>query len=294
VRRGTVAILAVLVTVTGCGTDSDSAADFDETITVKVPAETNPRTLKLPLDAYRIAKEDQSVLDQAVATDINACMRTFGFDFHSQWKSTGFYFLANSRRYYSYDLKTAQVNGYHPAKELLAQQAGLGKNIPSAAERAVLIGEGEGEGERGGKAIPAGGCQGQALKETLKGAKAKPNTSLVDQLSGQTFERSQQHKQVVAAFARWSTCMKKAGFRYRTPRDANNDQTFNTDAPSQLEINTAVADVTCKKKEKVIETWSAVEIAYQDQAIEKNITALSEIRDSLDVQVKNASAAIGR
>ena len=291
-RRVSVAILAVLVTATGCGTDSTSATGFDENITVKVPEETNPSTLKLPLDKYRISKEGKAVLDQTVATSINTCMRTFGFDFNSQWKSTGFYFLANSRRYYSYDLQTAQENGYHPAKELLAQQAGLGKNIPTSAQRAVLYGQGQ--GEQGGKVIPAGGCQGQALKQTLKGAKSKPDTSLVDELSAQSFERSQQHKQVVAAFARWSACMKKSGFRYQTPRDANNDQTFNTDTPSQLEINTAVADVKCKKSEKVIETWAAVETAYQDEAIEQNITALSEIRDTLDIQVKNASAAIGR
>lgn len=291
-RRGTVAILAVLATITGCGTDSTSATDFNDDIAVKVPGEVDPGTLKLPLDKYRVSKEGRTVLDQAVATSINTCMRTFGFDFNSQWKSTGFYFLANSRRYYSYDLSTARENGYHPAKELLAQQAGLGKNIPTAAQRAVLFGQGQ--SAQSGKTIPSGGCQGQALKLTLKGAHSKPDTALVDELSAQSFERSQQHKQVVAAFTRWSACMKEAGFRYRTPREANNDQTFNTDTPSQLEISTAVTDVKCKKREKVIETWSAVESAYQEQAIEKNITALSEIKDTLDIQVKNASAVVGR
>jgi hypothetical protein len=86
--------------------------------------------------------------------------------------------------------------------------------------------------------------------------------------------------------------MKKAGFGYRTPQDANNDPVFHTETPTAKEISTAVADVKCKQEENVIGVWSAAEIAYQQRYIEANRLQLDEVKKSYEAVLRNAAEVL--
>jgi hypothetical protein len=86
--------------------------------------------------------------------------------------------------------------------------------------------------------------------------------------------------------------MKRSGYRYATPRDANRNKAFNDGRKhrvTELELGTAVADVRCKREADVVNVWAGVETAYQKLAIAQNRAALTAVRRAVDTRLKNAA-----
>ncbi|MGN6175974.1 MAG: hypothetical protein ACTHPS_23950 [Streptosporangiaceae bacterium] len=63
----------------------------------------------------------------------------------------------------------------------------------------------------------------------------------------------------------WRTCSWIESRHWRTP-------------PNKAEIATAVADVTCKTQTDLLNTWLAVEAAYQQALIGRNLATLSRLQ----------------
>ncbi|MFC9312493.1 hypothetical protein ACFTWH_35355 [Streptomyces sp. NPDC057011] len=203
--------------------------------------------------------------------------------------------IGNSRRYGIYDAEAARERGYHPPKDLLDKQRALeaSQNQNKLSVEAQAVASGKGQSELNGKEIPVGGCQGEVARHLLTGIKNIPKASLVDELAAQSYDRSLQHSRVREAFGQWSNCMKESGYNYRSPMDANNDRAFASEEPTQVEMDTAAADISCKNKTHLIAVWSAVDSAYQKRAIEGNAPQLTQIREAQVTQVKNATSSVG-
>jgi hypothetical protein len=153
-----------------------------------------------------------------------------------------------------------------------------------AAEWAALTGA---RPAPGGRALPRGGCTGQAERELQQaGISASAQQSggsdpstLASSAQLASFERAQSSPPVRAAFARWSACMRGYGDHYATPFTAAADPRWTRSAtPSRLEIQTAEHDIGCKLRVNVLGVEFAVVSRYQDQAITARAAAFAQAK----------------
>ncbi len=86
--------------------------------------------------------------------------------------------------------------------------------------------------------------------------------------------------------------MKRSGYDYSSPREANADPAFvdgRKHRVTKRELATAVADVRCKKETNLVNVWAGVETAYQKLAVAQNKAALTSVRRAVETQLKNAA-----
>jgi hypothetical protein len=83
---------------------------------------------------------------------------------------------------------------------------------------------------------------------------------------------------VKLAVRAWAACMAGHGYPYSEPITAALHGWPKT--PTRTEIATAVADVTCKRQVDLVNTWLAVEAAYQQVLVNQNLTQLSQVQAS--------------
>src|SRR5690606_9392846 len=102
-----------------------------------------------------------------------------------------------------------------------------------------------------GNRIPEGGCRGETDRKL-----GTYDDSLAAKINVETFQRAKQAPEVLAVNRRWSSCMKKKGYRVATPLEALN-QAFakGTTEASQAETAMAIADVECKKSTHLIDVY---------------------------------------
>nr|BFE72341.1 hypothetical protein GCM10020092_056420 [Actinoplanes digitatis] len=107
------------------------------------------------------------------------------------------------------------------------------------------------------------------------------------------FAQAETDDRVTAVVGTWSACMKQQGYAFKTPFDAAASAKIDTPAPSTVEIKTAVADVTCKRKTNLVGVFYGVERAYQNAAIQRNIEQLNRLKAEIEQVVKAAAGALG-
>jgi hypothetical protein len=88
--------------------------------------------------------------------------------------------------------------------------------------------------------------------------------------------------------------MRRAGFSYRTPWDANDDPRWwvDQDTASDPEIATATADVGCREDANLVGLWYAVETAHQTRLIEENSEQLRALEQYLAVYRRNVAEVV--
>jgi len=77
-------------------------------------------------------------------------------------------------------------------------------------------------------------------------------------------------------------------YHYSTPQQAERRQ-WRT-PPNKAEIATAVADVTCKTQTNLLNTWLAVEAAYQQALIGQNLATLAQLQANFAPLLRRANA----
>jgi hypothetical protein len=305
------ALVCAALGLTGCASDSDSddepgsrskeapPVDFKNPPKVTAtPSMTGARNLQLPLEAYAWTDAEERTKRQGEDLLAAECMRGFGFDLEPRPLYRGDKALRDAHRYGVTDPDTASRYGYRP--DPAARGAKPPKENYSPAESLVLFGPQDGQKaqqEQNGKAIPKGGCWGKSLRDLASaGPKVHPDKEeFADHLSGYTYQESQKDSRVKKVFAAWSACMKESGYSYAHPMAAVEDKRF-AQVPNATpeEIRVAEADVACKRKHNVIGTWYAVEVAYQNRAVEKNQQQLNTLKDRKEAILKAAAAAGAR
>ncbi|MFJ3939344.1 hypothetical protein [Streptomyces parvus] len=256
--------------VTADGTaESEAAAPkvFTENWPPSVPSAGLAKGMSLPLEQYMVSYADEIAVQQARDVAEIACMRRYGF---ANWRTED---LGTSpppadnasnmpRRYGLTVLLEAQKYGYRVPGSNRESTPPPEQEVPDAGK--VLQGaETSGEARSfKGKELPEGGCSGEVERKV-----GSLDTELVERLSGESFERSQQVPAVKAAMARWSGCMNARGYDVNTVWDASDLASANTPTASSKEIEIATAEVECKQETDLVKVWFTEESAIQRQLI---------------------------
>jgi hypothetical protein len=278
--------LLVCAALAGCG--SGPAAEQGEP-SIGTPTVVDLATLALPIDAYRPDPQQDLKIRQAQAVLFARCMAERGFPVDDPLPSE-VDDERNRDRYMLGDPKAASAYGYHPTELPDTRPA-----APVSARSAEFLNAASGKGQStvNGKSVPKGGCAGEAVRQ-LNGGGEPDGGKVVSEIRAWSWSRSQQDVRVVATFEAWSRCMGAQGYQYRTPQDANDDPAWSSAEVTQREIATAVADVRCKQEAKVIDTWAAVEAAYQNRAIDEQDERLRVVKSELETRVRTATEVLAR
>jgi hypothetical protein len=299
-RLAGVLLLVPLVGVVACGGGSGSPAATSEPSLAPVARLDSTAQVSLPLDAFAPTPEQMLTLQRAQDILTRDCMRRFGLDFATYQRGLATVDPLRSRRFAYLDLATAQQMGFHPPVDQgNVQRRGQAQQLNATrtpTELAVLGGTNVPRGvtkltSYHGQRVPPEGCAGEA-RAKLAGNAPKVDDSLVFQLTAQAGQRSEADSRTRAAARTWSACMKKSGYSYSTPVDANNDRKWHTPAPTEPEINAATADAHCLRDVNWLGLEAALNTAYQKVAMEPHAEALSQINKAHEAQLRNAAAAV--
>jgi hypothetical protein len=290
-----VGLAAVIVSIAVCGCSASqlsSAAGrpHGQPSLGHIPKLTNAQNITLPLDAYRSTPQQRVTLLTATDMLIRDCMRRFGFNWTVQARPI---LLEPGRRYGISNDAEVKIYGYHlpPERQGGSQPRPGTFTPPSAAEETVLLGKGQSSYR--GQQIPEGGCIAEAGR--LLGLDVNKDNELVDagsivqRLDNQANDATRSDTRLLEVFAKWSQCMHRAGYEYRSPWDANNDPAWSGETPSARETATALADLKCRNEANVAGVSLAVETAYQNQLIEQNAETLRQERAKLDERIRKGA-----
>ena len=251
-------------------------------------ATTAPRELALPLDPYQPSPAHLDLLARARHILLVRCTRRLGVDPPPAAPAIPLPPAGNGQRYGLADERDARAQGYHLPGMAPAAAEPLAALSP--VQEAVLTGSGPATAVS--RPVPEGGCYGEAERALDRGAPTARDPNLGQLLGLESFARSKRHPRVRAVFDSWSECMRRAGFSYGDPMEANDDPAFRTERPSRAEIAVAVADVDCKREVGLAGVWASVEAAYQERALGRHADELEVVRRLLDVRRRNATRIV--
>ncbi|MFI7359226.1 hypothetical protein ACIBTP_35510 [Streptomyces avidinii] len=283
--------LIFLAGASACSSADDGPAGAD-----RPGAESGrgPESWTLPLQAYLPDDKQQKLVADAREALLVKCMSRYGFSYKPAPPLPKFGPKSmTDLRYGIHDEAAVSRYGYKPPVDLAAmrdqERAALDSTLLSPPEEAVMTGQQTGTSAVAG--LPEGGCAGEASR-AIEGA-GEFRSALASQLGNEAYVKAQQDETVKGAFSGWSACMAEKGFQYGKPMDAVDDRQFAAEKPSETEISTAKADLGCREKSRVAETWFAAEVAIQKTLIEENSERLDKAKSDLSLAVKNASKVLG-
>ncbi|MEV7186132.1 hypothetical protein [Kitasatospora sp. NPDC093102] len=239
----------------------------------------------LPLQAFMVGYPSRLVVQQSKVRVQRECMKSLGFEFAppqpGSYPPPNFDGANMARRYGVSVPAEAEKFGYHLANDI--GEPPLFEPGPAAG--VALKGRGPNGEKPADPRIPEGGCLGESDRKV-----GNLDETLVNQLNGDSFERSQSDPAVLQALAAWSSCMKGKGYTAASPLTVNEQlKNRGSRTVSPEEIATAVADVDCKQESDLTRTWFEVETRIQNDLIGGNQLALTEARDANALVVKAAS-----
>ncbi|MFK3984122.1 hypothetical protein ACI2K4_27595 [Micromonospora sp. NPDC050397] len=306
--RVVICVSTALLLSSGCsGKEAASEAGrSDVVVTTPAPVGTIPEIgstqgLALPIEAYMLTGDENALVLRARQTLIERCMRGFGLTYSIRLVPPSRTFSLVERRYGVADAATAAEWGYHSPDPAQGERrrALADNNAQTPTELLVLTGWPGGNvlpgatppaaGRVAGRQIPAGGCQGEAVREITGDDGGYGDDAIVQAINQST--ESDSDRRVSDAVERWSECMKRAGYDYPGPMEAIDS--FGGPAPSEVERKTAVTDVKCKSETNLIGVWFTVESAYQTAAIQQNREHLASVQNRLKTIIRNATSIAG-
>jgi hypothetical protein len=134
------------------------------------------------------------------------------------------------------------------------------------------------------------GCFQVAELELYGPINGNPDPDPVPGLAVQAAQWTQSDHRVLALEHQWSRCMAGRGFTDSTPAQAQQRNWPAT--PTPVEIATAEADVSCKQRTNLVNTWLTVEAAYQQALVAQNLTALSDLQANFSALLRRAEALL--
>ena len=278
-------LLCALVMAGGtsaCTTTAEKRGRGDETAaeSSKAAERTEPShgvaVPRLPLDSYKPTPADELTMDRAVGLLASRCMEKKGLSWPAKSAPLGTPRSPNERRYGAIDPAAARQYGYQvpPAHGVTraqeAQQAARElkrREEISDALMAAYVGVDGREADHG--------CRGEARARLglafLDGVVTDP----VGQAEAQAWRATSTDASANAVDREWSSCMKRAGYKYSDPHAAaaawklseNRDPAKPIEAPSQREVSAALADVNCKLEVRYVARWQQIEATHQRGAM---------------------------
>ena len=283
-RRLAIPVLPLLLLV-GCTSPDPSAQRSPAPSSAAPEASPNPSppgqksyTFRLPIAAYSYSDADYEVIRSAEQILARDCMKDFGLSYRPAKNPAPA--VAPDRRYGITDMDSAARLGYRMPPQQSAPEAKLTKD-----QIKVLYGRSSPEEESTknaglqyrGKKIPEQGCLGSAVLGFRKPYEDQAGAEVASRISTESFENSQKAPEVRAVFGKWSACMKRHGYDYASPMEALATPSFLRGKLSAKEKETAVADVSCKERTGLLETWFDAESSIQKEMIKTDIKALQKL-----------------
>lgn len=227
---------------------------------------------ELPVQAYLLSYQQRDDLNRAYERLVERCMRERGAPVkaltHVRPPLKDFL----ERRYGLTDLEQAEQYGYGlpPSRDAAPPTAPK----LTTAQRRVYDGASGGGQPRG--------CVGWAVRQLGDTSRARDTPFAMD-LQRKTWDASAKDPRVVAAVARWSSCMSARGYHLSSPVDTTGKAAVGKAA----ERAQATAEVRCNRSSGVVRDWFAVEAAYQEESIERD-------KDTLIAERSAALRVVGR
>jgi len=269
-----------------------------------IPPAQSSLTIAMPLEAYQaIATQQQEALADASSLLVQDCMAARGFQDTSstsppfssvatleqaETAGAGLTSLTQARTFGFVRPKSAASAPSGPQIIGFVSAVGYGQSLKAGQAYAeALFGFGPGTGVGPGGHL---GCLEQASKQVYGALFGEPVPDPVAQIAVQAVSFTQTDPRIRAVNRAWSACMARHYYRYASPSQAEGRR-WRT-PPNRAEIATAVADVTCKTQTNLLNTWLAVEAAYQQALIGQNLATLSQLQANFAPLLRRANAAL--
>lgn len=311
-QGGTAGLLLLVFLATACTTSRSApptvtkapfipAVVITSAVVTTIPRIDDATSLVLPLDAYRLSGEQHVRYLQALAILVNRCLQPFGFTHPVPAAEADTSGLARSRRYGITNAADAQRYGYHfPPADHAAVRSTPGPPVTPdmllvwTGSRDGIAAHGPAQGGQSyhGRPIPVGGCAGEAARQLGLDPAIGVGDAQVSALDSDLFGQTQQDTRVIAVFQAWSACMAGAGYDTPNPLQIGSLADIKAPSTSPAEIRTAVADIACKHETNLVGVWSAVDAAYQKEAIAQLSAQLAAIQASLQRAMANAAPVL--
>lgn len=282
-RRGLPGVaLAVLLAVAGCGQAPQDLRPEAEPAPVTYPG------VEFPLDPFRLSDDQVKTINLARAMLIRDCLRQFGFEHPLPAEVVGNPFQTIDDRYGLVDEGHARQWGYRgkpPPSDAVPYEF----TAPTSAHALLFEEQRSPNGD-----VLERGCVGAADTRLRTGSPAV-YTDIVRQLDRDAWHKSRTDGRVEWRIMQWRECVGRTGRNYADPHEAvrqwnSADAAHGTPTPD--EVAAAVADVQCKKSVDLTGVWAAVDIEYQQAAVEENITQLRALREAQLGDVENANRLV--
>jgi hypothetical protein len=269
-----------------------------------IPPADSSLTIAMPLEAYQaISTQQQEALADASNQLVQRCMAARGFDDTSstsppgssvatlaqvEASGAGLTSITQARTFGFARPKGAGSSPSGPQIIGIVSAAGFGQSLKAGRAYAeALFGFGPGTGTGPGGHL---GCLQQASKQVYGALFGEPVPDPVPQIAEQAASYTQTDRRVRAVIRAWSACMARHFYHYSSPSQVEGHR-WKT-PPNRAEIATAVADVTCKAKTNLLNTWLAVEAAYQQALIGQNLATLSQLQANFAPLLRRANTAL--
>ncbi len=269
-----------------------------------IPPAHSSLPIAMPLEAYQaISTQQQETLADASNLLIQHCMAARGFEDTSSASSpissvaslgqveaagAGLTSLTQAR---TFGFAHPKGTGSAPSGPQIigfVNAAGFGQSLKAGRAYAeALFGFGPGSGTGPGGHVS---CLQQASKAVYGAQVGEPVPDPVPQIAEQAASFTQTDPRIRTVTRAWSACMARHYYHYSSPSQVEGHH-WRT-PPNRAEIATAVADVTCKTQVNLLNTWLAVEAAYQQALIGQNVATLSQLQANFAPLLRRADAAL--
>ncbi|MGW1776818.1 hypothetical protein [Streptomyces sp. NPDC002104] len=235
-------------------------------------------TFRLPIGAYSFTAEEYSTIEAAEQVLAKRCMSRYSLAYEPPAPERAP--VSADRRYGLSDASEALSFGYRmPPAPAETKGKQLGKD-----EIFVLYGRRGSEGKLGpleyrGTPVPEDGCLGQSIQDFRKGYEDPESVNVARGISMQSYTDSLALPEVQALFRTWSACMKEKGYTYASPMDPLGVKDFQDGPVRPEEKATAQADMACKQKTNLLDSWFTAESGIQTALIAKDTGALGKLRE---------------
>ncbi|MDB1086414.1 hypothetical protein PJ985_02340 [Streptomyces sp. ACA25] len=283
-------VLALIGALAGCGAALSGEDTGDRLPELgDVPRLTGPATPAYPLDEYLASDEELRLLERAQATLTEECMSRYGFAYRAelppapQERQNLRYGLADAQHAaeFGYALSTDGQEPARPelslseAEELVLFGPDGDDPFPSSWEEAT---ESDAFVEVDGQSIPVGGCQRESYLKLYAPVPDSVDIMQPQSVEQEAYTRSLEDPRVREVSEEWSACMAEEGYAADDPVSPQTE--LGIDGLSSPEaVAAAEADVTCKAEVNLVGVWYAVEVAYQERALEENAEMLTSARE---------------
>jgi hypothetical protein len=272
----------------------------------RIPPAGSGQSIVMPVDSYeQVINQEQAAIAAATVLLVHRCMQAAGFSYPAVPQA-----VDNERILQSIEqpadglvsLAQAETYGFgHPGTQ-------PGGNGPTGSQSGVLICGGFGclpmqdmrnhshawigallgifPGARV-RARPRPGCLATA---EIQLSRTHPTDNPLLELASQAGMWTRGDPRILAVQRLWSACMAARGYHYQSVIQP--EQRGWPRPPNRAEIATAVADVSCKIRVNLPNTWLAVEAAYQRALIAANLGQLSQLQTSFNAILQRAETLL--